>query len=231
MKPFTFLLLTLSLSTSHSLHAQPAGKFGGGDGDGYGRATTTLTLSPNLPIELGTWAAKTVENGVLLEWTTIRETNHSHFVVERSVNGEAIQAIGNLSSAGNSVAPQAYFFIDKAPYVGENAYRLRSVDLDGNATYSRWVKVFKDGGSPSAISLYPNPARLSTSISFYSPTSESASLNVYNMLGQQVLRQLFSIEAGDNEFMLDVSELPNGPYWVVVEVNGKQWGGKLIVRR
>ena len=94
-----------------------------------------------LGVELLSIDAKTVDPGVQVEWTTSSEHESSHFLVERSSDGIAFSSLGHVLAMGQSVVPVDYRFLDRAPELGMNYYRLVQVDLDGTATNSRLVSV------------------------------------------------------------------------------------------
>ena len=56
----------------------------------------------------------------------------------------------------NNAPTNSYSWLDKTPLQGNNYYRIRSTDLNGETTYSKVVNVFITKGRQS-ISIYPNP--------------------------------------------------------------------------
>ncbi|GAB3914465.1 hypothetical protein GCM10028803_59980 [Larkinella knui] len=93
--------------------------------------------APALPVRLASFSGKRVENQLLLGWQTTFESNSAYFVVERSTDAQAFEAIGRVTSRGFSESMQAYGFTDEAPLKGTNYYRLRQVDRDGRFEYSK----------------------------------------------------------------------------------------------
>lgn len=98
-------------------------------------ATVNFLLTP-LPIELLNFLGETTGSTNQLTWTTATELNNDHFVLERSADGIAFEAIGNLPGAGTTQQVTHYAFEDDRPHQGLNYYRLLQVDLDGTSTYS-----------------------------------------------------------------------------------------------
>ncbi|GAB3914480.1 hypothetical protein GCM10028803_60020 [Larkinella knui] len=93
--------------------------------------------APVLPVRLASFSGKRVENQLLLGWQTTFESNSAYFVVERSTDAQAFEAIGRVTSRGFSESMQTYGFTDEAPLKGTNYYRLRQVDRDGRFEYSK----------------------------------------------------------------------------------------------
>jgi hypothetical protein len=67
----------------------------------------------------------------MLKWATASEQNSSHFIVEKSTDGENWREIANKPSAGNSTEKLYYSFSDDINYLGLNYYRLVQYDIDG----------------------------------------------------------------------------------------------------
>lgn len=98
----------------------------------------------------------------LLEWSTAKEWQSSHFEIERAINDiKTWTAIGKVEGQGYTDLPVEYRFEDKdLPRSGGNVfYRLKQVDLNGNFTYSdtKAIQVTPLEGT-SAWIVYPNPS-------------------------------------------------------------------------
>lgn len=96
-----------------------------------------------------------------LTWSTTSEWENSHFEVQRSVNDvRSWETIASVKGAGYSDQPVDYAFQDlKLPIAGGNIfYRIRQVDLNGNATFSdtEAIRVEPIPGT-TYWSVYPNP--------------------------------------------------------------------------
>jgi uncharacterized protein YjdB len=97
-----------------------------------------------------------------LSWATSKEWENSHFEIERSVNGlKSWTKIGEVDGQGYADTPSEYQFIDdELPLSGGNIYyRLKQVDIDGDATYSntRSILVERMRGT-TYWRVYPNPS-------------------------------------------------------------------------
>ncbi|WP_025764166.1 DUF6923 family protein [Dyadobacter tibetensis] len=122
-------------------------------------STSTISVNVNcpLPVTLISFSATTESETTILSWSTVMESNSSHFVIERSNDAKTWNAIGQVETHGESEQLRKYDFIDQHPLKGENLYRLKMVDLDLSFSYSRLVSVkFKQ--VESGLSVYPNPA-------------------------------------------------------------------------
>ncbi len=96
------------------------------------------------------------EGTVLLDWTTGKELNTSHFIIERKEGPNGFKAIDSIAAAGNSGVSKNYQSVDKYPYRGLNEYRIKLVHSNGSILYSDIKKVLFRA-TPEKIIVCPNP--------------------------------------------------------------------------
>lgn len=140
-----------------------------------------------VPVELASFSASPVENGVMLNWSTASENNNKGFDIERSEDGKNFNKIASVAGNGTTNEENNYTYIDHSKFSGHVFYRLKQVDLNGEFEYSNIVEV--NVGIPGEFSLaqnYPNPFNPSTKISFSISREGPVSLKVYNVLGKEV---------------------------------------------
>jgi len=80
------------------------------------------------PIELKSFYATRIDNGIELNWATLSETNNKGFEIQRSDDATNWEVLGFVEGQGNSRDEINYSFIDKNPEK-VNYYRLNQVDL------------------------------------------------------------------------------------------------------
>lgn len=147
---------------------------------------TRFNLSGALPVNLTGFEAFKENGSVKLRWSTSQEKNSKEFVIEHSINGIDFQKIGTVAAAGNSDRINNYQFTDFHPRAGDNFYRLRFVDLDGNFEQSKIVRV--NFSLPYNVKVTPNPASSFVTISITGST-EPLKIRISDMLGRIVLTQ------------------------------------------
>ena len=90
----------------------------------------TRTGGP-LPVELLYFDGTEYPLWNVLKWSTASESNSSHFVVERSTDGEIWKQTANITAAGNSNEKLNYSHMDMIEQHAIHYYRLVQFDVDG----------------------------------------------------------------------------------------------------
>lgn len=176
------------------------------------------------PVELTSFSATTINNTILLKWTTSSEKNNIGFEVERKsflnetdseIEGVWL-SIGFVKGNGTTVTQSNYGFSDNNITEKRYLYRLKQIDLDGSYKYSGEIEVLT-GLLPKEYSLsdnYPNPFNPSTLIQFSLPEDVSnVTITIYNALGQRVAELVNSkLEAGQYEYRWDAGNVASGLY-------------------
>ncbi|MFC5271092.1 T9SS type A sorting domain-containing protein [Adhaeribacter terreus] len=164
-----------------------------------------------LPVSWLSFTAKATANGNVLSWATASEKNSDKFVVERSVNGKAFEAIGAVKAAGNSSQILTYNFTDAMPAGAEKTYyRLKQTDFDGAFTYSTIVVVEKTvKGRSVDASVYPNPFAGTLNLKLQAADGVSE-VKLISLDGKEVYRKAIVSEA--NVTLSDLPVLKPGMY-------------------
>ena len=184
-----------------------------------------LTMSIiTTPVELSSFNYKVVDNSVKLTWETKTEINNNRFEIERKDASPYWYKIGEVKGAGNSNSPKQYFYLDqKLPSNGKYYYRLKQVDNDGQEKYSNEMEV-NVNFIPAVYSLennFPNPFNPNTVIRYSIPVESNVKLNVYNALGQVVVKELTTgiKPAGTYDINFNAYSLKSGIYYYTLHAN------------
>lgn len=180
-------------------------------------ATITVTITDiGLPIELLYFDANDNEHGeVVLNWATASEKDNEYFDLERSTDGLNFRSICKVAGAINSTNILQYSYRDEAPKDGNNYYRLKQVDTNGDFEYSEIVLVqFND--KTTGFSFFPNPVKSEMNVKFGTPLSKNSTLEIYNIKGQIVgnfdLKN--NIQSG---ITINLEDYDNGTYIVIIK--------------
>ncbi|WP_168797522.1 T9SS type A sorting domain-containing protein [Neolewinella litorea] len=206
-----FLLVALCIATPS--WAQFVGGFGSG------ATATGFGGQAQLPLTLLNFDAELKNDQVALQWSTIHEIGTSHFVVERTADGNTFSPVGRVSAAGMS--PQgltrSYHLTDAAPLMGSSLYRLKSVDLDGSFTYSELVEVNREENDQAlAFAIRPNPSTGSTiGVGLEALSAEETLfVEVLDLAGRQLVSRRMQGNPGDYLQLELKDRLPAGTYFL-----------------
>lgn len=185
---------------------------------------TFICTQSTLPVTLVNFNAAQRSNKVNLTWETLFELNNDGFEIERRVGSGAYQKIAFVDSkapGGNGDA-FSYSFEDATNLPkGVSYYRLRQVDLDGNATYSE-IKAVRTGNGTIILSVYPNPSRGTTNVALPSGVG-TYDVSVDDFTGKSIQR--FSGLTSSN---LQLNNLKPGMYMLRVSIRAT---GETITER
>jgi hypothetical protein len=138
-------------------------------------------------------------------------------MIEHSIDGEAFDAIKSYST--KAMTSKKLQFVHELPVMGNNYYRLKYINMDGATKYSRVASVYI---KHEATVIYPNPS--SNKIYVKSHLISAPNLVLKDMNGRVVA----TTKGG---FELDVADVPEGVYWLLVQTNGDQAVHKVMVNR
>lgn len=151
--------------------------------------------------------------GIILNWQTRQETNNDYFTAERSATADATSytTIARIESHGNSSAVQHYSFTDQFPLAGDNYYRLKQTNADGNYSYSATVYIRYTG--KSGITIFPNPATDLLTIQGLKASGKNT-VSIYDLHGR--LLQRFIVQSVSSH-SFSVHQLSTGTYIISVQ--------------
>lgn len=172
-----------------------------------------------MPLNIISFAGSLNSNGVQLNWTAENnEQDGKNFVIERMSAGGSFTAIGSVPA---SVTGRQYSFVDNNPSVGKIQYRLKAMNQDGSSSYSNIIIISNGNKAASEVSVYPNPAIHTISISLNAATQGNISIAVYNASGMIVASKQAILNEGTNTVQVDVSSLKPGTFYLRVNGNGE----------
>lgn len=206
----------------------------GGCGNDFAVDDIQFSLCPAggvAPVTMTNFSARSKGNGVSLDWSTSQELSNNYFQVERSDDGNTNWSVlATVSGAGNSQVVNNYNAFDASPVSGINYYRLKQVDNDGKAVYSKTVTV-KISLQKTSISLIANPFYSTLSVSFVSATSESVTARLVDVTGKQIAIEKWSVYNGTSKKdFSNLGGLQHGMYILSIINNSGEvlYNGKVV---
>ncbi|MEO6404305.1 MAG: T9SS type A sorting domain-containing protein [Ferruginibacter sp.] len=180
-----------------------------------------------LAVEMNSFKAKKVTDGIMLEWATANEFNTWGFDIEKSSDGKNFVKIDDQQVSGTGVA--TYSYMDYMPNAGANYYRLKIRNNDGSFQYSKIVQI-KDASAVFVVnSVQPNPFISDISIDAYSLKTSAFNIQVLDFNGKVVAKQQTVAAAGTNQFKItNLTKLNKGIYVLKISCGSNTWQQKII---
>ncbi|MEL6846731.1 MAG: T9SS type A sorting domain-containing protein, partial [Bacteroidota bacterium] len=168
---------------------------------------------PNsFPVEWVGFDGRLSGETVVLNWSTASELNNDYFEIERSTDGASFQTLASVAGTGTTAEQQDYKFVDFSPVNGENYYRLKQVDLDGQFAYSAIIRLQVEPNK-FRYSVYPNPS--SDFLHISSTEKEITRIEMLDLNGRSI--SVPQVQSDLYEWTLEVADLQPGTYLVRVE--------------
>ncbi|MEP7108696.1 MAG: hypothetical protein ABI760_11955 [Ferruginibacter sp.] len=120
------------------------------------RFRIVFKLSSVLPVTISAVTAWKQGNNIALKWNVENQLSIKRYEIEKSTNGVNFTKVNTLFTQNTGAATQTYNWLDIHAIPGDNFYRIRNVEQDGSAAYSKVVKV-NIGRSLGGMVVFPNP--------------------------------------------------------------------------
>jgi len=194
----------------------------GGIGKSYPFGLTFTTRYPNvtprydagaavLPVQLLTFNAHKIAQGIQLSWKTASELENDFFTVEKSQDGINWKTVEIVEGSGNTNAIMQYQALDLNPYDGTSFYRLKQTDMNGEFNISDIVSVSYKMNQEN-LAIYPNPFTSSAQLNLIDV--DITQIKVYNHNGEEVTNAVKLVMKDANSFILNGEHLTNGAYMI-----------------
>ncbi|MCH2021822.1 MAG: T9SS type A sorting domain-containing protein [Saprospiraceae bacterium] len=229
--PFTATASTMTLEAKHSSVFGAYYAYVGLDG-----FSLTTPCGILLPIKLLSFNAFRQDNySVKINWQTTEEIDSDHFVIERSEDAINFYEIETVEAAGNSSTLLTYDFHDNNLPVnnglkgGDFYYRLKQVNQNNDIYYSAIRVVSFTQGIADVFKVYPIPTSEVLNVDFLLQSGEKTpSYQVFNTVGQKVLKGEFDGATGYNTTQLNIENLSKGSYILELKTNNGSLQRKFV---
>ncbi|GEO05907.1 hypothetical protein AAE02nite_35710 [Adhaeribacter aerolatus] len=183
-----------------------------------------------LPVTLTALKAITQGNNAVITWKTAMEIDNQGFYVEVSANGKDYRSLGFVQSKdADARTIQNYQYTDtETGKWGTRYYRLKQVDLNGNATYyGPKVITFKE--ESNWLVAYPNPFKQSVEVLIESRINQIGNITLHDINGKQIWSTEKHLIQGNNSLKLPLPEdLVKGIYYLRIQLPQTSKSIKLV---
>jgi hypothetical protein len=173
------------------------------------RAINAVVLTAKLK-QFTVWKNK---NENLLNWTTSEEDGNAFFEIHKSIDGRSFAAINRVNGQGNSTTEKSYEYRDEAP-PPVCYYRLKLVDINGKATYSKVIRVERKADINTKVKLNNVVSNL-LSLQVRDLAQDNATIEIIDPSGRQLYQRNVKISAGENNISVNTSGLPGGVHYLI----------------
>jgi hypothetical protein len=110
---------------------------------------------------------------------------------------------------------QQYSAIDNHPFTGTSFYRIKQVDVDGHATYSKIVRINILNPTLHALNVYPTVTSNVFTVRVQNKgTGKRLIMQVVSAAGKLVQEQTVSLREGENKFSYSLAGEARGVYYI-----------------
>lgn len=203
---------------------------------GMGRSSTGTQndlwayLPSSLPVQLISFEANAMnKKQITCNWQTATELNNNYFEVQRSLDNEDWNAVGQVKGSGNSNSVKTYQFIDDHSIVNLSTkniyYRLKQVDFDGKFEYSKTVSVNTEKlPTNNFYNIYPNPGNEQLTIDCFD-NKEAKNIRIFDQLGNLI----YEINTSETITIIETNQLSKGIYFINVRSNDNNYYSKIVI--
>jgi hypothetical protein len=168
-----------------------------------------------LPVELLSFTGFCNDNQATINWQTASESNSSHYIVEKSTDGENWREVNNQPAAGFSTEELSYQFVDLTNGDENAYYRLAQFDIDGESKVYDPIFV-SCNENKSFIKTYPNPSDASFQVVVNNAELVGkATIQLVDARGTIVSMKEINVTEGTNLFYLNENMAP-GIYYLSI---------------
>jgi extracellular elastinolytic metalloproteinase len=186
-----------------------------------------------LPVELTAFDAivNNEKQEIELYWSTALEINNKGFDLQRRTDGNNdFETIAWEDSKTENYGNANYFFMDEEVKSGiAYYYRLRQVDHNGNENFSDVVQAELRGGVPE-IQIFPNPTVGISTVQLSETLSGQITMQILNAQGQVIGASIFETN-GAAALEINLSQQPEGVYFLKFEIDGEQFVKRIILKK
>jgi hypothetical protein len=181
-----------------------------------------------LPMHFISVGAQRKTGTTVVRWKTAREVNVDRYEVERLNANGSFDRIGSVKSYNNRDETD-YEYVDALPLIGTAMYRIRSVDEDGQYTYSRIVSVSENNNAAS-FTVLNNPAHEAIYLSVSAAYKGKYLYELFSASGQLVQSGPLTINGQDLITIPLAMKVAPGIYLLNVRNEERRFAKRILVK-
>ena len=195
-------------------------------------ATVTITYpsQATLPVSIVGFTGNLSASKVNLSWTVLQNEDGNYYQVEKSSDGKSFSAAALVRST-EKTGKETYAYTD-AGFSGTTYYRLKVVNKNGTAYYSKFI-VLKEttGAQPNQLTMLQNPVTSVINFAYKAVAGGVGVINVYTATGVKIHTEKMSLQKGLNTSFLNAGNSMAPGAYILEVVNGAEKGVVRFIRR
>lgn len=186
-------------------------------------AEYAISFAKALPIVLENFYGEYNSGKDFLHFIITEISGVKNIVIQKSADARAFMDIASLDANKISVR-SVTDFIDETPLPGNNYYRLKIIDEDGNYNYSSVILLRNT--SATEITIYPNPAVNNLTVKLSGANPGKIYLSLSDIAGRTLFNAYY-ISAINQQIIIPLSGYSKGIYVIKV----KDAAGKVLAKQ
>jgi hypothetical protein len=191
-------------------------------GSGGCASDASCTFVP-LPVELISFEARTKFSSIEISWSTAKEWNFSHYILQHSTDGVNFTDLQRVDSELESSMVKEYSITDNLPVAGLNYYRLLAIDADGKQEDHGIVAASIE--AVSGFTVYPNPNTAHQNFNILVSSKENGQALLQDASG----KLLYASPVKGGKASLSGNSIKSGIYFITVITADETFKQKVIV--
>ncbi len=183
-----------------------------------------------MPITLHDFTVNKADKENAIHWQVNCLSTSVTFELQRSATLQNFLAIySSTETKARCAAP--FNFKDDSPQPGNNYYRLKIVDIDGDISYSKISLSVNDISRNNVLKITPNIVSSSAELHYNSQKSASIELHIFDLQGRNIYKFSMKVIAGDNKIPVQTSTLSKGQYHAMIFESGEKMAAATFVKQ
>lgn len=190
--------------TAHTGSVSKGTVFSSPEVNSFGPFTLAVNITPT-PVDFIDFTISSSSNSYsTLRWSVIENMENHRYEIQTSKDGKLFNTIKTVIPKNNN---QYTDYQETIINDGENYFRIKQVDLNGNSSYSKIL--YSNIIRPSTIQLIPNPAISQVSLIGLNPES-IYTLTMYSLFGEILLQAEGDQNSLNQVLITQFQSLPKG---------------------
>jgi hypothetical protein len=160
-------------------------------------------------------------NTAVLNWVVAKETNFSHYEIEKSIDGRRFIKMDNIPGQGMT-GEMRYQFTDPDMVNGKVYYRLKMVNADGLYQYSKQVLLSVKGYGFELRNIVNPFSGHRLPVDYNMGSDGSVTISFFDAVGKCLLNKNYPSSKGSNSIIVDLPPgLVEGLYTIRLQCQGE----------